>query len=344
MAAHQVTVVDGEHRRRFDVVLYVNGMPLAFIELKKASADGDDAEGRARAADDLRGRVAAGVPLQRGLRGLRRARRAVRHRVHAVRALRAVERRRRRRAGQAARRSRSRTSRIMLLLHGMFQHDRFLDLLTGYVAFARDRRTGWSSGSPSRTSTSRCPRRSARRSRRCAATAGPAWSGTPRAPASRWRWSCTPTSAHPPVARQPDDRRAHRPDRPGRPALRHVPGQRPAAGEAASRSRTREELRAELANRRTGGIFFTTLQKFGRTKDERENGRPPPAAVGPAQHHRDRRRGAPLATTTTSTATPGTCGTRCRTPRSSRSPARRSRTAEPEHPRRLRRVHRRSTT
>jgi hypothetical protein len=25
MAAHQVTVVDGEHRRRFDVMLYVNG-------------------------------------------------------------------------------------------------------------------------------------------------------------------------------------------------------------------------------------------------------------------------------------------------------------------------------
>ena len=37
MAAHQVTVVEGEHRRRFDVVLYVNGMPLGFIELKKAT-------------------------------------------------------------------------------------------------------------------------------------------------------------------------------------------------------------------------------------------------------------------------------------------------------------------
>ena len=29
MAARQVQIVDGEHRRRFDVVLYVNGMPLA---------------------------------------------------------------------------------------------------------------------------------------------------------------------------------------------------------------------------------------------------------------------------------------------------------------------------
>lgn len=39
---------------------------------------------------------------------------------------------------------------------------------------------------------------------------------------------------------------------------------------------TRDELRTELANRRTGGIIFTTLQKFGRTKDERDNGLPHP--------------------------------------------------------------------
>ncbi|MGH3266318.1 MAG: type I restriction endonuclease subunit R, partial [Trebonia sp.] len=39
---------------------------------------------------------------------------------------------------------------------------------------------------------------------------------------------------------------------------------------------TRDELRAELANRRMGGIIFTTLQKFGRTKEERENGWPHP--------------------------------------------------------------------
>lgn len=39
---------------------------------------------------------------------------------------------------------------------------------------------------------------------------------------------------------------------------------------------TRDELRAELASRRMGGIIFTTLQKFGRTKEERENGWPHP--------------------------------------------------------------------
>ncbi|MGW0731636.1 DEAD/DEAH box helicase family protein [Streptomyces sp. NPDC002851] len=35
---------------------------------------------------------------------------------------------------------------------------------------------------------------------------------------------------------------------------------------------SRAELREELAAKRTGGILFTTLQKFGRTKQEREPG------------------------------------------------------------------------
>ena len=55
MAARQVTVVDGEHRRRFDVVLYVNGMPLGFIELKKATADGDALKDAHAQLTDVRG-------------------------------------------------------------------------------------------------------------------------------------------------------------------------------------------------------------------------------------------------------------------------------------------------
>ncbi|MEU0519489.1 type I restriction endonuclease subunit R [Streptosporangium sp. NPDC006007] len=35
---------------------------------------------------------------------------------------------------------------------------------------------------------------------------------------------------------------------------------------------SREELRTELSNRMTGGIYFTTLQKFGRTKEEKDRG------------------------------------------------------------------------
>ncbi|NEE44916.1 type I restriction endonuclease subunit R, partial [Streptomyces sp. SID8455] len=35
-AVRQVTVINGERNRRFDLVLYVNGLPLAVIELKRA--------------------------------------------------------------------------------------------------------------------------------------------------------------------------------------------------------------------------------------------------------------------------------------------------------------------
>ncbi|PQZ98243.1 DEAD/DEAH box helicase [Arthrobacter sp. MYb224] len=38
----------------------------------------------------------------------------------------------------------------------------------------------------------------------------------------------------------------------------------------------RSDLRAELSNRVTGGIYFTTLQKFGKTKRERETGQSHP--------------------------------------------------------------------
>ncbi|WP_214401730.1 type I restriction endonuclease subunit R [Pseudonocardia lacus] len=42
--------------------------------------------------------------------------------------------------------------------------------------------------------------------------------------------------------------------------------------EAPKQIRRRAELRDELSNRTTGGIYFTTLQKFGRSKDERDAG------------------------------------------------------------------------
>lgn len=40
--------------------------------------------------------------------------------------------------------------------------------------------------------------------------------------------------------------------------------------------RRREELRSELSGRTTGGIYFTTLQKFGKSREERETGRSHP--------------------------------------------------------------------
>ena len=42
LAVQQVTVRAGDIERRFDIVLYLNGMPIAFIELKKAGAENAD--------------------------------------------------------------------------------------------------------------------------------------------------------------------------------------------------------------------------------------------------------------------------------------------------------------
>ena len=54
---------------------------------------------------------------------------------------------------------------------------------------------------------------------------------------------------------------------------------------------TRQELRAKLANRPSGGIVFATIQKFMPGEDEDSV----PGAVGPPQHRGDCRRGAPHA-------------------------------------------------
>ncbi len=42
LAANQLTVVEGQHNRRPDIVLYVNGLPLAVIELKNAADESAD--------------------------------------------------------------------------------------------------------------------------------------------------------------------------------------------------------------------------------------------------------------------------------------------------------------
>jgi type I restriction enzyme R subunit len=42
LAVNQVTIVQGDYRRRFDLVLYCNGMPVSIIELKKAGTETAD--------------------------------------------------------------------------------------------------------------------------------------------------------------------------------------------------------------------------------------------------------------------------------------------------------------
>ena len=69
--------------------------------------------------------------------------------------------------------------------------------------------------------------------------------------------------------------------------------QRAAAARRPMQVDTREQLRTELATGATGGIIFTTLQKFGLYQGGEGRRQRPPAAVRPPQHPGHRRRGAP---------------------------------------------------
>ena len=55
LAVNQFTVIEGQHNRRPDVVVFVNGLPLAVIELKNPADENADDLDRLPPAADLQG-------------------------------------------------------------------------------------------------------------------------------------------------------------------------------------------------------------------------------------------------------------------------------------------------
>jgi len=275
MAARQVQVVDGERRRRFDVVLYVNGMPLSFIELKKASAGGDDLKS---AHTQLTRTYVDELPLT--------------FRCNVVCVI---------SDGFAMHYGTAFTpfehfapwnvdddgkpvkqpaavlvdQPIMLLLHGMFRHDRFLDLLFGYVAFARD-----ADGMVKRIAkphqyfaVGEAVRKTIE-AVRGDGRAGVVWHTQGSGKSMEMELYANQVLTHPSLGNPTIIVLTDRTDLDDQ--LYNTFDASDLLPEEPVQIGTREELRTVLANRRMGGIIFTTLQKFGRTKEERENGLPHP--------------------------------------------------------------------
>jgi type I restriction enzyme R subunit len=275
MAARQVQVVDGEHRRRFDVVLYVNGMPVVFIELKKASADGDDLKS---AHTQLTGTYVAELPL------------IFRCNVMCVIS-----------DGFEMRNGTAFTpfehfapwnvdddghpikqpaanlvnQPIMLLLHGMFRHDRFLELLYGYVAFAR--------GDDGPVKRIAKPHQFFAVAEAVAKTveavrgdgrAGVVWHTQGSGKSMEMELYSNQVLTHPSLGNPTIVVLTDRTDLDDQ--LYTTFERSDLLPEKAVQIDSRDQLRGELANRRMGGILFTTLQKFGRTKKERDAGLPHP--------------------------------------------------------------------
>jgi type I restriction enzyme R subunit len=271
MAARQVQVVDGERRRRFDVVAYVNGMPLAFIELKKASVGGDDLKS---AHTQLTGTYVVELPL------------AFRCNVVCVvsdgfemqygTAFTPFEHFAPWNVDDDGKPIKQPAADlvdqpIMLLLHGMFRQDRFLDLLFGYVAFARD-----ADGMVKRIAKPHQYFAVAEAVRKTIEAvrgdgrAGVVWHTQGSGKSMEMELYANQVLTHPSLGNPTIVVLTDRTDLDDQ--LYTTFDASDLLPEKPFQIGTREELRTVLANRRTGGIIFTTLQKFGRTKDERENG------------------------------------------------------------------------
>ena len=72
LAVNQFTVTESGHNRRPDIVLFVNGMPLGVIELKKPRRPGRDGKLGVEPASDVQVRAADSVLHERGDDRLRR--------------------------------------------------------------------------------------------------------------------------------------------------------------------------------------------------------------------------------------------------------------------------------
>jgi type I restriction enzyme, R subunit len=269
LAVNQVTVIEGDHRRRLDIVLYVNGMPLGIIEMKNAG----DPDATLDVAHAQLMTYAEELPLA--------------FRCNAVCVI---------SDGITARYGTPFTPfehfapwnvdddgepvsgsdsdadlALNVLLHGLFMQDRFIDLLRGYIAFARgdDGLAKRIAKAHQYFAVSKAVRKTTE-AVRSHGKAGVVWHTQGSGKSMEMELYAnqvltSPAFGNPTIVVLTD--RTDLDDQ-----LYDTFQASELLPEAPVQAATRDELRTQLANRRTGGIIFSTLQKFGRTKAERNIG------------------------------------------------------------------------
>lgn len=274
LAVNQVTVTDYDHKRRFDVLLYLNGMPLGLIELKKASdAEADLAGAHAQVmtyvedlplafrynmvcvvTDGITARYGTAFsPFEQYLPW------------HVDDDGRPVKQPPREHSELA----------LNLALHGLFNQERMLDLLRNYVAFAEDEHgllkriarphQYFVVGKAVSTTVSAV---------RLHGRGGVVWHTQGSGKSFEMELYSYQVLNHPAL---------------GNPTIVVITDRSDLDDQlftSFSISRmlptkpiqmmSRDQLRAELGNRAIGGILFTTLQKFGLSKAEKDAGRDHP--------------------------------------------------------------------
>ena len=268
--------VRGDLERRFDIVLYLNGMPVGDHRAEEGRRRARRRRRRPRAAADLPARVPDGVPVLRASPSSATA--SPRKYGTPFTPLNhfspwnvdddgsPVA------SGQASTTATSVTE-LETALDGLYNQERFLQLLRNFTAFdegadglaKRIAKPHQYFAVTKAVGSTVAGGRDQRQGRRRLAHPGLRQvdgDGALRQPGRRATRSCK----NPTVVVVTD-----RNELDGQ--LFETFDQQPAARrEARCRSRTRAELRDELTNRVTGGIYFTTLQKFGLTEDEKDAG------------------------------------------------------------------------
>lgn len=266
---NQVMVIDGEKNRRFDAVLFVNGLPLAVLEIKRAG----DEDATLQTAHSQVARYVEEFPTA--------------FRYNAVVLL---------SDGITAKYGTPftpyehfapwntdefgvrvelidadgiRESGQNLALHGLFTQNRFLELVRSFINFVPSKRMK----RIAKPHQYHAVTRAAAAVREAAATdgrAGVVWHTQGSGKSEEMVLATTlvmrdPALLNPTVVVITD--RTDLDDQ-----LYSTFLESEVLPEAPKQILTRAELREELAAKRVGGILFTTLQKFGRTKEEKESG------------------------------------------------------------------------
>ncbi len=268
-ALNQVTVIDGERNRRFDVVLYVNGLPLAVLELKRAGdeeATLQDAHSQvARYVEEFPTafRYNAVVLLSDGITAKYGTPfTPYEHfapwntdefgaRVDALDAEGIWD------SGQN------------LALHGLFTQRRFLSLVRSFINFVPSKRMK----RIAKPHQFHAVTRAAEAVRTASATdgkAGVVWHTQGSGKSEEMVLTTTMVMRDPALLNPTVVVITDRNDLDDQLYSTFLESE--ILPEAPKQVATRAELREELAAKRVGGILFTTLQKFGRTKEEKESG------------------------------------------------------------------------
>ena len=264
-----MTVTDGEHKRRFDIVLYVNGMPLGIVEMKKAGdldADLDIAHAQLMTyVDELPMAFRCNVVcvISDGIT----ARYGTPFTPFEHFAPWNVDDD----GNPVPPSDRDEDLAINVLLHGLFTHDRFLELLRGYVAFSRgDHGPVKRIAKPHQYFAVSKAVRKTTEAVRSHGQAGVVWHTQGSGKSMEMELYANQVLTGPafgnPTIVVLTDRTDLDDQLYGTFEASELLPERPI------QAMTRDELRTQLTNRRTGGIIFSTLQKFGRTKEERDSG------------------------------------------------------------------------